>query len=102
MKTLENTTTAIPTRENVGGKIEEVIGKIDYKFLIKSCLDNQPQGGFSFSDFKERDRIEKCLEDDEFAFEDEDVKNLKEIVNSMKWASRSPDLTEFLEVVNNL
>lgn len=85
---------------------------VDYKRLILNCLDDVPTTpsgqtlGFSRSEMKDRDRIEKAVEDsgdeDEIKFEDADADNLKRLVTSMKWAIRHKDLLEFIDAIDNM
>lgn len=81
---------------------------LDYADLIEVCLDILPQGGFSPSDIRDRNRIQnvidkrdddkKDLKKDSLAFEDADWKNLKKIVNTSRWVIRHKDLQKFLDI----
>ena len=100
MKVLENKKTTI---RGAGGKF------LDYKNLIVDCLDN-PQispttgqsMGFSRSMLNDRNRIEKVVEDADLqmVFEDNDAKNLKNIVATMRWGSRHDDFVTFMDDVD--
>lgn len=102
MKVLVNKKTTI---RGPGGKF------LDYKNLIIDCLDN-PQispttgqsMGFSRSMMNDRNRIEKAVEssDLQMLFEDNDAKNLKNIVNIMRWGSRHEDFETFMEAVDGM
>lgn len=85
---------------------------IDYKVLIMNCLNNVPTAqsgqpiGFSRSEMKDRDNIEKAVEDSEgedtILFEDAVANNLKRIVDNMKWAMRHEDILAFIDAVDNM
>jgi len=84
---------------------------IDYKQLIRNCLDDVPTSpatgaplGFSRSDMRNRDRIEMVIDKpgDEIKFEDTDADNLKRLVVSMRWAMRHKEILEFIESVENM
>jgi len=81
--------------------------KIDTRDLIEVVLDQVPQGGFSPKDIRDRNRIQKVIDESHKAdneeesdytlsFEDEDFKNLTKLVNESRWGSRSTDLVDFL------
>ena len=73
--------------------------------LIKACLDNLPENGYSFEDLKNRQRIEDaCEKGDETSIEleDSDAKNLKDIALVMRWAIRHSDIIDFCEQINKL
>ena len=76
------------------------------KELIKLTLDNPPEGGFTFRDFKERARVENAMDKTElvnpgnsldafFVLEDHDFSKLSGWVAAMKWARRDPFIVEF-------
>ncbi len=104
MKVLINKETEIGKEQ--GSKV------IDYKQLILNCLNDVPTApsgqpiGFSRSEMKDRDTIEKAVEDsedeDRILFEDAVANNLKRIVNNMKWAMRHPDILAFIEAVDGM
>lgn len=85
---------------------------IDYKLLIMNCLNNVPSApsgqpiGFSRSEMKDRDTIEKAVEESEdedaILFEDAVANNLKRIVDNMKWAMRHEDILAFIDAVDNM
>lgn len=84
---------------------------IDYKQLIRNCLDNVPTSpttgaplGFTRSDMRDRDRIEMAIDksDDEIKLEDADAVNLKNLVSSMRWAMRHKEILEFTEAVEEM
>lgn len=91
MKTIENKKLVIEGRDTT------------YRDLIIICLNNPPpKEGFSREEFKARDRIEAALtakEDGLFHLEDADYTKLKQVVASMRWIVRDPQLTEFLDYI---
>lgn len=96
MKTFKNETTRIPG-EN--GKT------MTYEGLIRNCIDHTPKNGFTFSDMRERGRIEKALDkmdDDLIKFEDNDTTNLKKVVDLMQWGTRDKDLIAFADAIDDL
>lgn len=105
MKVLINKVTEI-------GKDSDGKGGVDYKQLILNCLDYVPTAqsgqpiGFSRSEMRDRDRIEKSVDDsedeDEIKFEDSDANNLKRIVDNMKWAMRHKEILAFIDAVDNM
>ena len=76
--------------------------------LVKACLNTRPEGGYSYEDLKNRQRIEKACkkaEDEkaeEIVFEDNDATNLKQMVKTMKWALRHQEILDFHEQVDKL
>lgn len=94
------------------GKDSDGKGGVDYKRLILNCLNDVPAApsgqpiGFSRSEMKDRDTIEKAVEDsedeDKILFEDAVANNLKRIVDNMKWAMRHKDILEFIDAVDNM
>jgi len=95
MKTIKKTTYQIPLKQ--GGPPATTVD------LIRNCLDLPPQGGFTLQVLRDRDRIEKALDQSkakikkEITFEDQDWKNLKAIVKQSTWGTRHPDILAFLE-----
>ena len=74
--------------------------KLDYKALIEYTLDVVPQGGFVPSDIRERNRIQKAIDDmkeDLISFEDADYEALLKIINLSRWTIRDKDLNIFLD-----
>lgn len=82
----------------IGGK------KVDYKELIKTALDQTPQGGFSYEDIKERGRIDLAVEkaNGVIELEDSDAENLKNIVKGARWAIRATEIEQFTETILGL
>ena len=73
---------------------------VDYKQLIELTLDIIPQGGFAPKDIRERNRIQKAIDDSPatiIKLEDEDFKNLIKIIDLSRWPVRGKELSEFLE-----
>jgi len=84
--------------------------------LILISLDSIPQGGFTPSQLRERDRIQRAVEAAKQAkkkketdpdkqiieLEDSDAKNLKTIVSESRWGIRSKELLEFFEQIDKL
>jgi len=77
---------------------------MDYVDLLEVSLDIVPQGGFSPSEIRDRNRIQTAIDKDRKSkdkiihFEDADWKNLKRIVNLSRWMIRHADLQKFLEI----
>ncbi|MCH8060093.1 MAG: hypothetical protein IIA11_06505 [Proteobacteria bacterium] len=94
MKTLELKDTAIKSGDET----------INYEQLIRSCLDNPPQGGFSMQDMKDRDRIEKALvaSNGILELEDADVQNLKNLVSQMRWGVRHKDILALCDAIEQM
>lgn len=76
---------------------------MDTRDLIEVVLDQIPNGGFTPKDIRDRNRIQKVIDNsrgDELAetlvFEDEDFKNLSALANTSRWGSRNADLLDFL------
>jgi len=96
MKTLK----LIDLKFNVPG-----VNKPDTLYLINECLNNTPEGGYSYEDLKNRQRIEKACEKAKatsIQFEDNDASNLQDIVQSMRWAMRHDDIMNFCKDVENM
>lgn len=73
----------------------------DYKQIIEHALDIPPQGGFTPKDIRDRNRIQKSLDDikdNKLKLEDSDYKNLSEIIKTSRWGSRKKELQDFLDV----
>jgi len=94
MKSLDNKQTDIQPNES----------RLTYGDLIKSCLDNPPDGGFTRDDIRKRDRIETAVDNGkkEIELEDADADNLKQIVSQMTWGIRHKDLIDFHDAIENL
>lgn len=77
---------------------------MNYAHLIRSCLDNAPQGGFSMQDMRDRDRIETALvaSNGILELEDADAQNLKTLVSQMRWGVRHKDILVFCEAVEKM
>ena len=96
---IENKQTSIPLNR-VSSKDGTKQGAT-YKDLIESSMDILPQGGFTPEDIRNRNRIQKALEDikdNMIELEDADYKNLQAIVELSRWASRDVELSDFLNV----
>jgi hypothetical protein len=77
--------------------------------LIKVALDEKPEGGFKYKDYKERARVENSMDNictidngegellSHFDLEDKDFENLTKWVNSAGWGIRDPFVLDFLE-----
>lgn len=94
MKTLKNETTEI----QLNGQM------MTYADLVRNCLDQPPQQGFTFDDLRQRSRIEKALdtESEQIKLEDADATNLKQIVGQMRWGVRHPHILGFADAVEAL
>lgn len=84
---------------------------LSYDGFIRACLDhttivNGRRIGFTRQDLKERDRIEKALDqvngEGKIELEDADAENLKRIVDAMAWGIRHPLILEFCDDVEAL
>lgn len=73
--------------------------------LVKACLNNVPESGFSYEDLKLRQRIEDaCLKSKKeiILLEDNDANNLKILIKQMRWGVRHNDIVSFCQDVENL
>lgn len=69
--------------------------------LISQVLDSPPEGGFKFTDFKVRKRIDDAISQNKkgatkLSLEDEDYISLKDCVMKMSWTNRSKFIQEFI------
>jgi hypothetical protein len=73
--------------------------------LIKSALDQVPEGGFNYKEYKKRARIENAMDKVEtdmsgpvryFELEDNDYYTLRELVRKTPWATRDKFLIDFV------
>lgn len=81
-----------------GAPIEDQKG---YKEIIEHALDMPPQGGFTPKDIRDRNRVQKSLDeikDNKLKLEDADFNNLSEIIKTSRWGSRKKELQIFLEI----
>ena len=92
MKTLDNKRFLLGTNET------------QYSELIKACLNNVPQGGFTPQEMKERMKILDVLEtaNGTIDLEDADAKKMKDCVKQMKWGLLDKNLIEFIDSVEKL
>lgn len=92
MKTLDNKRFLLGTNE------------VQYSELIKTCLNNVPQGGFTPQEMKERMKILDVLEtaNGTIELEDADAKKMKDCVKQMKWGLLDKNLIEFIDSVEKL
>lgn len=74
-----------------------------YAGLIEACLNQTPQGGFTYEDIKLRQRIEHaCVKGiSKFNLEDADHAKLVELVKSMRWLVRSEAIVQFTDDILN-
>lgn len=101
MREIENKKTEIKNSEV---KFQGSQDKLSYKGLIELALDIVPQGGFTPSDIRERNRIQEKLDEcseDIILLEDADYSNLKKIISNSRWTIRSKELSEFLDAFEN-
>lgn len=86
--------------------MDDASGKATYTHLIKMCLNMPKQGGYSYEDIKNRERIEEVIKDakpgETVSFEDADFKNLQAIEKETRWMFRHPDLTKFIEAIREI
>ena len=74
-------------------------------YLIGECMNSMPDGGYSYDDLKNRQRIDDALKKAKvksIEFEDSDAENLQSIVKTMRWANRHEDIMQFCEDVENM
>lgn len=78
--------------------------KINYKELLKICVNTPPQGGYTPEDMKNRVKILSVIDSSngEMKFEDAEYNTLKECVNKSRWNVLAPELVEFIEYVGNV
>lgn len=95
-KTIENKQTTLDFNDK--GEVK----KMSYFGIIKICLDNPPQGGFSRDDIKKRNRIEEKLKGEKAELEHDDFHQMKKICNDMKWNTRHADLETFLNYLDDI
>lgn len=95
MKTLENKETTIV--QNVDGSIKP----LTYTDLLKICLNNPPQGGFSVTEMRQRLKIIDSLEtaNGKIKLEDADYVLTSTCVKDFKWAQMHKDILEFIDHV---
>lgn len=92
-----NVTAAI----EIGGHRQE----LSYPQLIRNCLDTPPEGGFKFSDMRDRlkiaDKLDEAAKKDakSIKLEDAEYATLKVAVEKMRWAVLSKDILAFSEAV---
>lgn len=96
MKVIKNKGTAI--EKNADGETHDYFSLIVQVIDSKSLVD-----GMSFSQMEDRLRITKALrnsDDKEVTLEDNDYKNLKSYMSSMKWTLPSKHDEEMIEFNN--
>lgn len=89
---------------------EKLEGKPAYSDLIKVCLNDRPQQGFSIEEMRKRikvlDVIEDAIEKAEvdrsevsFEFEDDQAALIHQCVKQMKWFQLNKEIVEFVDHV---
>lgn len=79
--------------------------KANTKDFIKMALDQPPQGGFNRDLLKKSDRIDKAIEKEKdgiIILEDQDIEFLKTRVSQCHWSTRSKDILDFLNIIDDL
>lgn len=102
-KIIENKKVNITLRNNATGN--EEIKMMDYKELMRLCVNNPPQGGYKIDDMRNRIRIVDAIADSKngkVELEDSDVKVLKECVKSMAWSVLEQGIIDFVDEVEKL
>ena len=97
MYTVENKTTEIPMKDPELGT-----DKLLFSHLIRLALDTQPVGGWRSSVNRERDKIQKVIDDmkaKEYKFDTELFGQLKEIVAAAVWPTRHIGFSEFEDYI---
>lgn len=95
-KTVENKETSLDFEDKNGKR------KMTYFDLIKMCLDNPPQGGFSRDDIKKRNRIEEKIKGEVAELEHDEFHSLKKICSDMKWRVRSSEIENFFDYLDDV
>ena len=100
MKTIENRQTEMPFKENDGEQIKQAT----YFDLVRYCLNQTPQGGFTFEEMRRRLRILEAISSapESAALEDADLDKLKECVTAARWLSLDKTVVEFSDYIRNL
>lgn len=69
--------------------------------LIENVLDNRPENGFTYEDFRKRSRIDSQIlsagDGTELLLEDRDWETLRDCVRQMRWGVRSAFIQEFIK-----
>ena len=104
MKTIEIKQTKLTSADIKGYRDHSSTEKpLDYKDIIEHTLDLPPQGGFTPSDIRDRNRIQTALDkvkEGKVKLEDADYKNLVAIINKSRWGTRDKELVTFLDLFN--
>lgn len=104
MKSIELKTGTQMVRDQETGLKEEK--PFTTREIIGIILDTPPKNGFTLKDYRQRDRIQKVLDEKPNAtvleLEDADFNNLKEISNETKWAGRNALIFDYLEALEKL
>jgi hypothetical protein len=74
------------------------------KALVSQCLDSAPEGGFTVSTMRERQRVADVVDELEdgagvLELEDQDAQTLLKCVQSMKWAIRHKSFIDFEDAI---
>jgi hypothetical protein len=69
--------------------------------LIKGCLNQTPEHGYTFDELMKRQRVDEALNgvsetDNYFMLEDQDYETLKKCALSNRWAVRHPFIIDFI------
>jgi hypothetical protein len=72
--------------------------------ILKVCINDPPQGGFTSQDIRTLQRVLDSIEagGDVLAMEDTDAKAVQKRVAEMKWKIIHPDILAFVDAVANL
>lgn len=78
--------------------------EVKYADLVRSCVNNVPQGGMNPQEIKARLRILEAVDKAEsiVELEDSDASKLRELVSVMPWAIVSADVVAFCDAVDAL
>jgi hypothetical protein len=77
---------------------------LNYADLIELALDIVPQGGFTPSAIKERNRIQEAIDQSDskvIQLEDADYEALERIMKDSRWTIRDKELNSFLQNFEN-
>lgn len=98
------TKTSIAIVERKEGETEVRKFDADYEYLVKLCVDRQPEGGLSIDDIDKRMRIKNALKEAKgtLVLEDEDAKNLKGYVESFRWWTAHEDIQKFVKDIREM
>jgi hypothetical protein len=78
---------------------------LSYKHLIQMILNKPPQGGFTLSDIRDRDKIEKAIKEAKaglILLEDKEFDVLLGLANAMQWPFRDIFIADFIDSLKDV